>query len=109
MKKSKKVYIIRAVKTKEQRKEVKEMATREKNIWILLIFILSGLVIGGLLGDLAGKVDFLWWLGYGQSFGLSTPIELDLSIVQISFGLFFKINIASIIGMIIAVLVYRRV
>ena len=85
------------------------MATREKNIWILLIFILSGLVVGGLLGDVAGKVDFLWWLGYGESFGLSSPIELDLSIVQISFGLMFKINIASIIGMIIAILVYRKV
>lgn len=85
------------------------MATREKNIWILLVFILSGLVIGGLLGELAGKVDFLWWLGYGQSFGLSAPIQLDLNIVQISFGLMFKINIASIIGMIIAIIVYRKI
>ena len=85
------------------------MATREKNIWILLVFILSGLVVGGLLGDLAGKVDFLWCLSYGESFGLSSPIELDLSIVQISFGLMFKINIASIIGMIIAILIYRKV
>ena len=85
------------------------MATREKNIWILLVFILSGLVVGGLLGDLAGKVDFLWWLSYGQNFGLSSPIEVDLSIVQISFGLMFKINIASIIGMIIAILIYRKV
>ncbi len=85
------------------------MATREKNIWILLIFILSGLVIGGLLGELAGKIDFLWWLGYGQSFGLSSPVALDLSIVQISFGLMFKINIASIIGMVIAILIYRKV
>ena len=85
------------------------MATREKNIWIILVFILSGLVVGGLLGDLAGKVDFLWWLSYGQDFGLSSPIELDLSIVQISFGLMFRINIASIIGMIIAILIYRKV
>ena len=36
------------------------MATKEKNIWILLIFILSGLVVGGLLGELASKVDWLW-------------------------------------------------
>ena len=85
------------------------MATREKNIWILLVFILSGLVIGGLLGELAGKVDFLWWLSYGESFGLSSPVQLDLSIVQISFGLMFRINIASIIGLIIAILVYRKV
>lgn len=85
------------------------MATREKNVWILLLFILSGIVIGGLLGELAGKVDFLWWLSYGQSFGLSSPIQLDLSVVQISFGLMFKINISSIIGMIVAIIVYRKV
>lgn len=34
------------------------MATREKNIWILLLFILSGIVVGGLLGNLASHVDF---------------------------------------------------
>lgn len=85
------------------------MATRDKNIWILILFILSGLVIGGLLGELAGRVDFLWWLSYGQSFGLTSPLELNLSIVQITFGLMFKINIASIIGLIIAIIIYRKV
>ncbi len=85
------------------------MATKDKNIWILVLFILSGLVIGGLLGELAGQVDFLWWLSYGQSFGLSSPIELNLNIVQITFGLMFKINIASIIGLIIAIVIYRKV
>ena len=85
------------------------MATKQKNIWILVIFILSGLVVGGLLGNIAGNIDFLWWLSYGQNFGLSSPIELDLSIVQISFGLMFKINIASIIGMALAIFIYRKV
>ena len=85
------------------------MATREKNVWILLLFILSGLVIGGLIGEVAGKIDFLWWLGYGQGFGLSSPIELNLNILQISFGIMFKINISSIIGLIIAILIYRKV
>ena len=74
------------------------MATREKNIWILLLFILSGIVVGGLLGNLASHVDFLSWLSYGEEFGLSTPIELDLNVVKLTFGLMFKINIASIIG-----------
>jgi len=85
------------------------MATREKNIWILLIFLLSGLVIGGLLGEFASKVDFLWWLSYGQSFGLSSPIELNFNVMTITFGLMFKINIASIIGMVISIFIYRKV
>ena len=85
------------------------MATREKNIWILLVFILAGLVIGGLIGQLAQNIYFLWWLSYGQSFGFSTPIQLDLNIIQLTFGLMLKINIASIIGVIIAILIYRKV
>ncbi len=85
------------------------MATREKNIWILLVFLLSGLVIGGLLGELASKIDWLWWLSYGQSFGLSSPLELNLNVITITFGLMFKMNIASIIGMAIAIFIYRKV
>lgn len=85
------------------------MATKDKNIWILLIFILSGLVIGGLLGELASKVDWLWWLSYSQSFGLENPIVLDISIMKITFALMFKINIASILGMVLAIFIYKKV
>lgn len=84
------------------------MATKEKNIWILIIFILSGLVIGGLIGELANSVSWLWWLSYGEEFGLSTPLTLDLSVITISFSLMFKINIASIIGMAVAIFIYRK-
>ena len=85
------------------------MAAKEKNIWILLVFLLSGLVIGGLLGEFASKVDWLWWLSYGESFGLANPIELDLNVITVTFGLMFKINIASIIGMALAIFIYRKV
>ena len=85
------------------------MATKEKNIWILLVFLLSGLVIGGLLGEIALEVDWLKWLAYGQSFGLTSPVQLDLGVVMLTFGLMLKINVASIVGMIIAIFVYRKV
>lgn len=85
------------------------MAIRDKNIWILIVFILAGLVIGGLLGELASKVEFLWWLSYGQDFGLSSPVVLDLNIIKLTFGLQLKINIASIIGMAISIFIYRKV
>ena len=85
------------------------MATREKNIWILLVFLLAGLVIGGLLGKLASSVSWLWWLSYEQQFGLETPIVLDLSVLKLTFGLTLNINIASIIGMAIAIFIYRKI
>lgn len=86
-----------------------KMATRDKNVWVLILFILSGLVVGGLLGDLASSVNGLSWMAYGEQFGLTTPLELDLSIIKITFALMLKINISSIIGMILAILIYRKV
>lgn len=85
------------------------MATRDKNFWILLIFILSGLVIGGLLGELASGVNGLWWLSFGQQFGLDSPFILNLSIISITFAFSIKINIASIIGMAIAIFIYKKI
>lgn len=85
------------------------MATREKNIWLLLVFLLAGLVVGGLLGKLAAGVPWLWWLSYEEQFGLETPLVLDLSVAKLTFGLMFNINVSSIIGMILAVFIYKKV
>ena len=97
-----------SVRTKEKNGG-RKMATRKKNIWILLVFLLAGLVIGGLLGKLASSVSWLWWLSYEQQFGLETPFVLDLSVLKITFGLMVKINVASIIGMILAIFVYKKI
>lgn len=85
------------------------MAMKEKNIWILLLFLLAGLVVGGLLGKLASEIPWLWWLSYEQEFGLSTPLVLDLNVLKLTFGLVIKINVASIIGMILAVFIYKKI
>lgn len=81
---------------------------KSKGTWVCITFILAGLVIGGLIGELAKGIDFLWWLSYGQEFGISTPLKLDLSVMQITFGAVFKINIASIIGVIISMIIYKK-
>ena len=85
------------------------MAVRNKGFWIMLIFILSGLVIGGLLGDLASNVNGLWWLSFGQEFGIENPLVLNLNIIKLTFALIIKINIASIIGMAIALFIYKKI
>lgn len=85
------------------------MATREKNIWLLLLFLLAGLVVGGLLGKLASGVPWLWWLSYEEQFGLDNPMILDLSVAKLTFGLMFNINVSSIIGMILAVFIYKKI
>lgn len=85
------------------------MATRDKSIWILIVLILAGIVVGGLIGDIAGRSSGLWWLSYGQEFGLRDPLTLDLSVIKFSVALLIKLNISSIIGMLIAIFVYRKI
>lgn len=85
------------------------MATKEKNIWVLTLFILCGIVIGSLIGELVSQVDVLWWFGYGDSFGLTSPVTLDMGVISLTFAMTFKINIASIIGLCIAIFAYKKV
>lgn len=80
---------------------------RYKNFWILLILLLAGIVLGGFMGQLAEGVPWLSWLGFGQSFGLASPLVLDFGIMVITFGLSIKITMASIIGVAVALLIYR--
>ena len=80
---------------------------RNKNFWILLLLLLSGIVLGGFLGSLAAGIPWLSWLNFGQSFGLDTPRILNLGVLVITFGLSIKITIASIIGVALALLIYR--
>ena len=78
-----------------------------KSPWVLLILMLAGIVLGGFLGTLTQGIPSLSWLNYGQSFGLDNPIVLNLGILIITFGLSIKITIASIIGLILAAIIYR--
>ena len=84
------------------------MATRDKNAWIVILFIFAGLVIGGLLGQVASQVDWLSWLAYGQTFGIQNPFVLDMNVLSLTFAFSIQINIASIIGLTIAIFLYRK-
>ena len=81
---------------------------KDSRFWLFLIFLFSGIIIGGLLGDFAKTVPYLEWLGYGKSFGLTEPLVLDISVLKLSFSIMFELNIASVIGILAAVLVYRK-
>ena len=83
--------------------------SKSKNTWACFLLLLAGIVLGGFIGELASGVSFLNWLSYGQTFGLSSPLILDLGILVLTFGLTIKISIASIIGVIIAIIVYRLI
>ena len=74
-----------------------------KNNWACFLLILAGIVIGGFIGNLFPST----FLNYGQTFGLTNPLVLDLGILTITFALTIKITIASILGIVIALIIYR--
>lgn len=81
--------------------------SRNKTSWALFLLILAGIVLGGFIGSLTEGISALRWLNYGQSFGLDSPIVLNLGILIVTFGLNIRITMASIIGVVVAVIVYR--
>ncbi|MBR0427131.1 MAG: DUF4321 domain-containing protein [Clostridia bacterium] len=85
------------------------MAVKDRGRIVSILFILAGLVIGGLIGNFASGINGLGWLAYGEEFGLRDPIILDLNVITLTLGLTIRINIASIIGVIISLVVYRKV
>jgi hypothetical protein len=78
-----------------------------KNNWALVLLVLAGIVIGGFIGQLASGISALSWLNYGQSFGLSSPLVLDLGILALTFAFTIKITIAGILGIILAIIIYH--
>ena len=73
----------------------------------MFLLILAGIVLGGFIGTLTANIPFLSWLNYGQTFGLDSPVVLNLGIIVLTFGMTIRITIASIIGIVISVLIYR--
>lgn len=82
---------------------------RDKRFWIFLIFLFSGIIVGSLIGELTAGVPYLKWLSYGKSFGLTEPFVLDISILTVSLSFMIQLNIASIIGIVLAVVLYKLV
>jgi len=71
--------------------------------WLLLIIVLIGFVLGGFIGNLFDNSI----INYSNTFGLDTPIVLNLGFIILTFGLKIQISIASVIGVIIALVVYK--
>ena len=71
--------------------------------WVFIILVLIGFLIGGFIGSyFEGS-----WLNYGQVFGLSNPVELNLGMLVVTFGLQIKLTIASVVGVVLSLIIYQ--
>ncbi|MBP1744299.1 MAG: hypothetical protein H6Q58_1277 [Firmicutes bacterium] len=75
-------------------------------MWFIIIL---GAVSGSIIGDIVGNnVSWLSFLKASYSIGTQAPLVLDLKVLVLTLGLNFKINIMSIIGTIMAIILYKR-
>ena len=79
----------------------------KKNILVLMLGVgaLGGTLLGEVLGSKFKVLDFL-----KQSYTIGTPRNLyfDLKIVNFTFGINFYINLMTIIGIVLAIIINRR-
>jgi len=75
----------------------------------LLFIILLGAICGSFIGDIIGSnVESLSFFKSTYPIGTSSPFILNLKVVQFTFGINFHINILAIIGVVLAILLYRK-
>lgn len=81
------------------------MRNTRRNGWLLLLILLCGIVIGGFIGEALGNL--IPALKFGYNLGVS-PHTYDLRVAKLTFGLTFSINMFSILGIIVSILVFRK-
>ena len=71
--------------------------------WVFVIVVLIGFVVGGFIGTyFSGS-----FLNYVKTFGMNTPVELDFGFLIFTIGLKIQITIASVLGVILSLLIYK--
>ncbi len=76
-----------------------------------LLFIAAGALIGGMIGQLLGSGDFAGLMPYlTQTFEIFhlKDISFNLGIMEFHFGIRFAPNLISILGILIAVWLYKK-
>ena len=88
------------------------MAKKTDNMIVLLVILILGALIGSVIGEVIGSLAPGGYLeavfSKGISPGLAPPAVLDLKVLTLTLGLTMKINLASLLGIVLALLIYRK-
>lgn len=83
------------------------MRIRTRNPWVLLLLLLTGAVIGGFLGQYLSQ--FFPFLQHNYPVGIREPLFLDLGFLSLIFGFVVNINVAGVLGLIIAIFIFLKI
>lgn len=84
------------------------MKGNTKNVWVLVLLMLAGVVLGGFFAQVLQNVPGLGILSYGKSFGITAPLLLDFEFLKIQFGFEIRFTLAGILTMVAAIWIYRK-
>ena len=79
------------------------------SVLAVLLILVVGVVFGEIITYLTKDVAALNWLNIGYTFGLQSPLVLDLSVISLTLGFAIHINIAVLLGILLSSLFYRFV
>lgn len=81
-----------------------------KKNFLLLFYLIAGILVGALIADVCKDLEFLSWLSYYLSVGFNpaNPLVLDLSVFTLTFGFSFGIYIAQIFTIGLAIFAYNK-
>ena len=84
------------------------MEIKMKNTIYLLFLSVSAIILGGLLGEGVAGMEGLKWLSYSGTFAFEPGTFLNLNVMKLTFGVTFTINVAQILFLIAAMLIYYK-
>jgi len=88
------------------------VAKKMDSVVVLLVILILGALIGSVIGEVIGTlmpggyIETIFAKGINP--GITPPAVLDLKVLTLTLGMTMKINLASVIGISLALLIYRK-
>jgi len=88
------------------------VAKKAESVVVMLAILILGALIGSVIGEVIAALTPDGYVAAifakGISPGITPPAILDLKVLTLTLGVTMRINLASVLGIAIALLVYRR-
>ena len=75
--------------------------------WIFIVVVVAGAMLGSVVADALGQFTYLAPLGHSVAVGVDPPVTLDRRVLTLTLGFVVRLNLATVLGIIAAVFVFR--
>ncbi len=79
-----------------------------KKALLMTLFIMTAIVLGGLVGDAVSGIETLKWLGYSKTFSFQPGTFINFDIFSLTFGIVLKANVAQLILAFVGIFAYYK-